>query len=208
MNALELGADIVIHSATKYIGGHSDILMGAIMCNDNNLIKKIRFIQSGVGAVPSPFECYLALRGLKTLHLRMEACQKNAMKIAEFLEGHEMIEKVIYPGLKSYEYYELAKSQTRGPGGMITVYIKGDLKIVTEFLKNLKIFTLAVSLGAVESLICSPALMIPGSVSKNKNIKNEITDNLVRISIGIEDSDDLIEDLDQALKESKKINFF
>lgn len=198
-NPLDHGVDLVIHSATKYIGGHSDIIMGAIMCNDENLIKKIRFIQSGIGAIPSPFDCYLALRGMKTLHLRIEASQKNAIKIASFLEVHKMVEKVIYPGLKSHKQYDLVKSQFRGSGSIISFYLKGGLPTVNKFLKNLKIYKLAVSLGAVESLICCPALMTHASVSKDIKESLGITDNLIRISVGIEDVDDLINDLIDSL---------
>lgn len=198
-NPLDWGVDLVVHSATKYIGGHSDILMGAIMCNDKNLIKKIRFFQSSIGSVPSPFECYLALRGLKTLHLRMDASQKNALKIAKFLESHNMVEKVIYPGLKSYDNYRLVKKQFRGSGSIISIYIKGD---VNKFLKSLKIFKLAVSLGAVESLLCCPALMTHIGISKDIRESIGITDNLIRISVGIEDATDLIDDIKQAFSQN------
>lgn len=201
-NALDCGADIVIHSATKYISGHSDILMGAIMCNDKNLIKKIRFFQSSIGAVPSPFECYLAIRGLKTLHLRMDASQKNALILAKFLESQNMVEKVIYPGLKSYDNYKLVKKQFRGFGSMISIYIKGD---VNKFLKSLKIFKLAVSLGAVESLLCCPASMTHVGISKDIRESMGITDNLIRISVGIEDINDLINDIKQALDNLKDL---
>lgn len=200
LNPLNLGADIIIHSATKYIGGHSDILMGALICNDNNLINKIRFIQTCIGAVPSPFECYLTMRGLKTLHLRMESSQKNALKIAKFLEKHDLIEKVIYPGLKSYENYELAKKQSKGSGAIVSFYIKGNY--TEKFVKSLKIFTLAVSLGAVESLICVPALMTHKSIPKEKREELGLTDNLIRLSVGIENSKDLINDLNRALNKS------
>jgi len=199
INPLELGVDIVVHSATKFIGGHSDILMGVIVCNDEQLIKKIRFIQTGIGAVPSPFECYLTMRGLKTLHLRMKASQLNSLLIAKYLESHPLIDKIIYPGLKSYKYYDLYKEQFRGPGTIMSIYLKGDIKNVKLFLENLKIFSLAVSLGAVESLICSPSLMTHAIVPSKIREELGITDNLLRISIGIEDFNDLINDLDQAL---------
>jgi cystathionine gamma-lyase len=168
------------------------------MCNSKDLMKKIRFIQSSIGAVPSPFDCYLALRGLKTLHLRMEASQKNAIQLANFLESHNMVDKVIYPGLKSYDQYELVKSQFRGPGAIISFYVKGDLEVTSKFLKSLKIFKLAVSLGAVESLICVPALMTHASVPKEIRKSLGISDNLIRVSVGIEDVDDLINDISQA----------
>jgi cystathionine beta-lyase/cystathionine gamma-synthase len=196
-NPLELGADIVMHSATKFIGGHSDIIMGAIMCNDEKLIKKIRFMQFSIGAIPSPFDCYLALRGLKTLHLRVRESQNNAIKLANFLESHKMITKVIYPGLKSYNNYDLIKKQFKGSGAIISCYIKGD---VNKFLQSLKIFKLAVSLGAVESLICCPALMTHASICKEDRESVGITDNLIRISVGIEDIDDLINDINSALE--------
>lgn len=200
-NPLDNGADLVIHSATKYIGGHSDIIMGVIMCNDEKLIKKIRFIQGGIGAVPSPFDCYLSLRGLKTLHLRMEASQKNALKLANFLESRNLVEKVIYPGLKSYEQYELVKTQFRGSGSIISFYIKGDQSVINTFLKSLKIFKLAVSLGSVESLMCVPSLMTHASVPKKIREYIGITNNLIRISVGIEDIDDLIDDINQAFNQ-------
>ena len=197
-NPLDNGADLVIHSATKYIGGHSDIIMGVIMCNDENLIKKIRSIQSGIGAVPSPFDCYLALRGLKTLHLRMNASQKNAIQLANYLESQNIVEKVIYPGLKSHDQYELVKTQFRGPGAIISFYIKGEQSVINTFLKSLKIFKLAVSLGAVESLMCVPSLMTHASVPKEIRESIGITDNLIRLSVGIEDINDLIDDINQA----------
>jgi len=202
-NPLDLGADIVVHSVTKYIAGHSDVLMGAVVTNNDDIIKRIRSIQSGVGAVPSPFECYLAHRGIKTLHLRMEASQKNAIAVADFLESHPLIEKVVYPGLKSYKYYDIAKSQARGPGAMIAVYIKGGLPIAGKFLSELKIFSLAVSLGAVESLACSPALMIPGTEYVKSLEPVGINESLIRISIGIENGSDLLEDLRQALAKAQ-----
>ena len=197
-NPLNLGADLVIHSATKFIGGHSDIIMGAIMCNDEKLIKKIRFMQISIGSIPSPFDCYLALRGLKTLHLRVRESQNNAIKLANFLESHKMITKVIYPGLKTYNNYNLINKQFNGPGTIISCYIKGD---INKFLQSLKIFKLAVSLGAVESLICCPALMTHASISKVDRESVGITDNLIRISVGIEDIDDLINDINLALLE-------
>jgi cystathionine gamma-lyase len=201
-NPLDAGADIVIHSATKYIGGHSDIIMGVIACNDEKLINKIRMIQSGIGAVPSPFDCYLALRGLKTLHLRMDASQKNALQLATFLESHHNVAKVIYPGLESHPQFTLVKNQFRGSGSIISFYIKGGLPLINKFLKSLKIFKLAVSLGAVESLLCAPALMTHAGVPKETRESIGITDNLIRISVGIEDINDLINDISQAFDES------
>lgn len=203
LNPLDFGADIVIHSCTKYIGGHSDLIMGAIACNNDKLIDKIRMIQSGIGAIPSPFDCYLALRGLKTLHLRMEASDKNALKIAKYLESNILVDKVIYPGLNSHPQFELVKSQFKGSGSIVSFYIKGKLDKVNNFLNSLKIFKLAVSLGAVESLVCAPAFMTHASVPKDMRELVGITDNLIRISVGIEDSNDLIEDLEQAFSNIK-----
>lgn len=201
LNALNLGADIVIHSGTKFISGHSDVIIGIALCNDMSIYKKLRNIQIHNGAVPSPFDCYLAIRGLKTLHLRTEASQKNAIQLAKFLESNDEIEKVLYPELKSYDNYKLIKKQFKGSGSIISFYIKGN---VEKFLSSLKIFKLAVSLGSVESLICSPILMTHINISKDKRECLGITDKLIRMSVGIEDIDDLINDLKNALKESKK----
>jgi len=194
INPLNMGADIVMHSATKFIGGHSDLLIGIIACNDEKMISQLRYIQTHMGAVPSPFECYLALRGLKTLHVRMETSQKNALQIAKFLESHPNVQKVIYPGLKSFDQYKLAKRQFRGHGSMISFYVKEN---VQSFLQSLKILKLAVSLGAVESLICCPLLMT--HINIPDKLKNSMTPNLIRMSVGIEDVDDLIQDLKVAL---------
>jgi cystathionine gamma-lyase len=202
---LQLGADIVVHSITKYIAGHSDVLMGACMTNNEDIIKKLRALQNFCGAVPSPFECYLTLRGLKTLHIRMDYAQKNAMAIAQFLETHPVIERVIYPGLKSYPQYELAQKQTDGPGAMISIHIKGGIKIAGKFLEELKIWALAVSLGAVESLACSPAIMTHTAVPKDAREAIGLTDSLIRLSIGIEDAEDLIADMKQALDKAYNV---
>jgi len=161
--------------------------------------RKIKNIQNFCGAVPSPFECYLTLRGLKTLHVRVDYAQKNAQQIAQFLESHPVVERVIYPGLKSYPQYELAQKQSSGPGAMITIHVKGGLKVAGKFLEELKIFALAVSLGAVESLASSPALMTHTAVPQAAREAIGLTDSLIRLSIGIEDSEDLIADLKQAL---------
>jgi cystathionine gamma-lyase len=204
-NPLLLGADVVIHSVTKFIAGHSDVLMGVAVTRDENIIKRLRVVQEKVGAVPSPFECYLALRGLKTLHLRVEAAQANAMKIAKFLEKHPMISKVLYPGLESYPQYELAKRQSRGPGAMISFYVKGGLPAAGRFLQELKVIALAVSLGAVESLACSPALMTHAGVPRETRLQIGLSDDLVRFAVGVEDADDLIADLDQALRSAQSM---
>jgi cystathionine gamma-lyase len=202
-NPLDLGADLVVHSVTKYIGGHSDVVMGCIVCNNKKLYDKLRFVQNSVGAVPSPFDCYMALRGLKTLHIRMEKSQQNSIKIANFLSSSEYVEKCIYPGLESHPNHEIAKKQMNSFGSMVTFFVKGGLKETSAFLKNIKIFTLAESLGAVESLAECPAIMTHASVPEEDRKKLGISDNLVRLSIGIENCDDLIKDLQSSLE---KIN--
>jgi len=196
---LDLGAHVVLHSVTKYIGGHSDVVMGALVVNDEEIFKKIRFVQNACGAVPSPFDCYLALRGLKTLHVRMDYAQKNALAIATFLEAHAKVERVVYPGLPSHPQYELAKTQAKGPGAMITFFIRGGIEEAGTFLKSLRLFTLAESLGAVESLAESPAVMTHASVPREVRATLGISDNLIRLSIGIEAIEDLLQDLAQAL---------
>lgn len=164
-NPLVLGADIVLHSVTKYIGGHSDVVMGALVTDDAEINQKLKFVQNSVGSVPAPFDCYLALRGLKTLHVRMDAAQKNAEAIAQFLENHPKVEKVIYPGLASHPGHEIAKKQTSGFGAMITFFVKGGIEEASTFLASLQLFTLAESLGAVESLAESPAVMVSRCLS-------------------------------------------
>ena len=202
---LELGADMVVHSLTKYIGGHSDIVMGAVMTNNDEISKKLRSIQSLVGGIPSPFECYLCLRGLKSLHVRVEFAQNNAMAIASMLESHPAVQQVIYPGLKSYPQYAIAQRQTSGPGAMISFHIKGGLPAAKKFVEELKIFSLAVSLGAVESLANCPALMTHAIVPKEIRESIGLTDSLIRLSIGIEDKEDLLADLKQALDKALPI---
>jgi len=199
---LTMGADVVIHSVTKYIAGHSDVLMGAVLTNTDSINAKLRNLQNLAGAVPSPFDCYLALRGLKTLSIRMEASTRNAQRVAEFLEKHPLIDQVNYPGLASYPQKALAKSQTDGAGAVMAIFIKGGLKTAGKFLSELKVFGLAVSLGAVESLACSPAIMTHAGVPVEAREKIGLTDSLIRLSIGIEHSDDLIHDLDQALNKA------
>lgn len=200
-NPLDLGADVVLHSVTKYIGGHSDVVMGCVITNDQKFYSDLRFIQNGLGAVPSPFDCYMAIRGLKTLHLRMERAEENALQIANYLEKNTTyVDKCIYPGLESHPNHLIAKKQMKGYGAMITFLVKGDLKQTKLFLQNLQIFTLAESLGAVESLAECPALMTHASVPKEDRTKLGILDNLVRLSVGVENEEDLIEDLDNALK--------
>ena len=201
-NPLDLGADMVVHSITKYIGGHSDVVMGAIMLNDKALYDRLFFTIKSIGSGASPFDCYLALRGSKTLAVRVERAMQNAQLIANFLEKHPKVDRVIYPGLKSHPQYELCKKQARGPGAMISFYIKGDIKMAERFLRTVKLFTLAESLGGVESLIENPALMTHFSVPPEQRKLLGIEDNFIRISCGIEDSKDLLEDVKQALEKA------
>lgn len=196
---LDFGADIVVHSTTKYINGHSDIIGGAAMTNDAELGEKLRFLQNAIGAVPSPFDCWLTLRGVKTLHLRMQAHQHNALAVARFLAGHRSASRVIYPGLESHPQHQLAVKQMSGFGGIVSFEVKGGLKAAVSFLEKLKIFALAESLGGIESLAEHPALMTHASVPAEVRRKLGITDGLIRLSVGIEDEADLIEDLEIAL---------
>lgn len=196
---LELGADIVCHSVTKYMNGHSDVIGGALVLNDTAWYEKLKFLQFAIGAVPGPMDCFLVMRGLKTLHVRMEQHAKSAMKIARYLESHKQVERVIYPGLESHPQHALAKKQMSGFGGMITFFLKGGEAESRKFLEKVKVFTLAESLGGVESLIEHPAIMTHASVPPENRKKLGILDNLIRISVGIEDEADLIWDLEQAL---------
>lgn len=199
-NPLNLGADIVVHSVSKYINGHSDTVMGIALTNSDELNTRLHFIQNSVGAIPSPFDCWLANRGLKTLPLRMRQHEKNAKAIAEYLEKSPMVDSVNYPGLKSHKQHELAKRQCKGFSGMISFNIKGDLDTSNKFLSNLKLFTLAESLGGVESLCELPAVMTHAAVSPEQRKKLGISDTLIRMSVGIEDTEDLIKDIENALK--------
>ena len=196
---LEFGVDVVMESATKYIGGHSDVLMGITCTNSKEIHEKMHFIQKNIGAVPSPFECYLAIRGLKTLSIRIEKQNFNAMSIAKFLETHKNVEKVLYPGLESNPYHKIAKKQQKGFGGVVSFIIRGGLEESKAFLKKLKVFLLAESLGSIESLIDHPALMTHTSVPEEIRKELGILDGFFRISVGIEDIQDLIEDLRKAL---------
>ena len=198
-NPLDLGADVVVHSSTKYIGGHSDVLGGSVMLSNPALYEKLKYYQNAVGAVLPPFDSYLTMRGIKTLQLRMQRHNQNAIEIAEFLEKHPKINKVIYPGLQSHPQHQLAKQQTSGFGGIISFEIKGTINDAKAFLERLTLFALAESLGGVESLIELPAVMTHASVSKESREKIGITDTLIRVSVGIEDSKDLINDLKKAL---------
>jgi cystathionine gamma-lyase len=199
-NPLDLGADIVVHSGTKYFGGHSDVLNGAIVLNDSALFEKLYHIQNSTGGVLSPFDSYLVLRGLKTLHIRMAAHEHNASLLATYLERHPKVSKVYYPGLKSHPQHDLARKQASGFGGMISFEIKGGRGECKKFLGNLKLFILAESLGGVESLIEHPATMTHASLSKEEQEHAGITESLIRVSVGIEHIDDLIADMEQAFK--------
>ncbi|MFP5457766.1 MAG: cystathionine gamma-synthase [Bacteriovoracia bacterium] len=199
-NPLALGADIVVHSMTKYINGHSDVVGGALMLNGGAFYEKLKFLQNAVGPCLAPFDSWLVLRGIKTLAIRMEATAKNAQKVAEFLEKHPKVKSVIYPGLKSHAQHAIAKKQMSGFGGMITFFLKGGLKESRKFLESVEVFALAESLGGVESLIEHPAIMTHASIPAETRKKLGIHDNLIRLSVGIENLDDLLGDLEQAFK--------
>ena len=197
---LDLGADISLHSVTKYISGHSDVVGGAIMTNSDELYEKLKFHQNAHGSVPAPFDCYMTMRGLKTLALRMEKHAQNALILANFLQEHDKIEQVIYPGLPGHPQYDLAKKQMGGFGGIVTFKVKGGYQQAKTFLESLKVFALAESLGGVESLIEHPASMTHASIDKANREKIGITDNLIRMSVGIEDEGDLKGDLEEGLR--------
>jgi cystathionine gamma-lyase len=197
---LELGADVVVHSTTKYINGHSDVVGGALVTNRQDLAERIAFLSNSMGGIQSTFDAFLCMRSLKTLPVRMRTHETNAKAVAAFLEGHGRVEKVIYPGLISHPQHALAKEQMSGFGGMITFYIKGGMTESRAFLEKVKIFSLAESLGGVESLIEHPAIMTHASVPAENRKALGISDNLVRLSVGIEDLQDLLWDLEQALK--------
>lgn len=196
---LDWGIDVVMHSTTKYLNGHSDVVGGALMLNDTALYERLKFLQNAMGAVPGPMDAWLTLRGTKTLAVRMERHAANAMRIARWLEDHPAVERVIYPGLESHPQHELARRQQRGFGGMITFFLRGDLEAARRFLSSVRLFTLAESLGGVESLIEHPAIMTHASLPPERRAALGISDTLIRISVGIEHVDDLIEDLSQAL---------
>lgn len=198
-NPLMLGCDIVLHSTTKYINGHSDVIGGIIVTGNEKIHDRLRYIQNAIGSVPSPFDCWLVLRSTKTLAVRMERHNENAIKLANFLNDSGLAEKVYYPGLSSHLQHELAKKQMRGFGGMISVDF-GNVETAKKILKNVRIFTLGESLGGVESLISHPASMTHASVPKADREKMGLTESLVRFSVGIEDVEDLIADIQQAIK--------
>lgn len=198
---LDLGADIVMHSATKYLGGHSDLIMGALMVKDKNLAKELHFIQFAGGAVAAPMDSFLALRGIKTLHLRMQRHCENGRAIAMFLNNHSKVGEVYYPGFKTHSSYKIAKKQMSDFGGMVSFKLKDESKEATfKFLESTKVFTLAESLGGVESLVNHPATMTHASIPELERKKIGITDSLIRLSVGVEDIDDLLEDLQSALE--------
>jgi cystathionine gamma-lyase len=197
---LELGADLAVHSTTKYLNGHSDVVGGAVVVNDPALRDRLAFLQNAIGAVPSPMDCFLVLRGTKTLHVRMQRHEENARRIAAWLEGRPDVEKVIYPGLESHPQHALARRQQKGFGGMISFVIAGGLEKARRFLEACRVFTCAESLGGVESLIEHPAIMTHASVPPEVRKTLGIDDGLIRISVGIEDADDLIADLDHAFR--------
>ncbi len=196
---LTLGADIVVHSTTKFINGHSDIVGGAVIVNDSEVASKLAFLSNSMGAICSPFDAFMCMRSLKTLPVRMRAHQENAQKVVEFLDNHNQVEKIIYPGLESHPQHALAKEQMSGFGGMITFYMKGGLEPARKLLERVKVFALAESLGGVESLIEHPAIMTHASVPAEIRKELGIDDGLVRLSVGIEDIEDLLADLEQAL---------
>lgn len=199
-NPLNLGADIVMHSATKYLGGHSDVIQGALMMNDKDLREKLYFIQKSCGAVPGPMDSFLVLRGIKTLGLRMKAHSENGAKIAHWLKAHTKVAKVYWPGFTDHPGYEVAKKQMKDFGGMISFELKNDsVEEAKRLLSSTKLFSLAESLGGVESLINHPASMTHASIPREERIKNGLSDSLIRLSVGIEEADDLIEDLAKAI---------
>lgn len=200
-NPLDLGADIVMHSVTKYLGGHSDVVMGALVCNDEDIANEIYRIQNSSGAVTAPMDSFLVLRGIKTLHIRIQRHCENGEKIAKFLAAHPRVGDVYWPGFESHPNHEVAKSQMRGFGGMISFnFIGNRIEDAIEMVKKVKVFALAESLGGVESLIGHPATMTHASIPKEEREKSGVVDSLIRLSVGIEDADDLIIDLEQALK--------
>jgi cystathionine beta-lyase/cystathionine gamma-synthase len=199
-NPLDLGADLVMHSATKYLGGHSDVIQGALMMNNANLREQLYFIQKSCGAVPGPMDCFLVLRGIKTLHVRMQRHCENGAKIAHWLRSHTKVAHVYWPGFEDHPNHIIAKRQMRDFGGMISFTLKDDsVDTAMRVLSSTKVFSLAESLGGVESLINHPASMTHASIPREERIKNGLTDSLIRLSVGIEDADDLIADLAQAI---------
>lgn len=198
-NPLTLGADIVLHSSTKYINGHSDVIGGLVVTNSQKVFERLKYVQNAAGAVPSPFDCWLTLRATKTLAVRMKQHNENAMLIAEYLSSQKYVKKIYYPGLKNHPHHELAKKQMRGFGGMISIDL-GDVELAHKVIERFKVFTLAESLGSVESLVCHPASMTHASVPKEKREAMGLTESLIRFSVGLEDVEDLIKDIEQTIR--------
>lgn len=197
---LDMGADIVMHSLTKYMAGHSDVVMGALIVNDTDLAQRLTFIQNACGATPGPQDSFLLLRGLKTLHIRMQRHCENAKAIAEYLASHPKVDKVYWPGFETHKNHQIAKSQMRDFGGIVSFTLKGDnMEEATRLMENLHVFSLAESLGGVESLCTHPASMTHASIPQEERLKNGLKDTLIRLSVGIEDAEDLIEDLERAI---------
>jgi cystathionine gamma-lyase len=199
----EFGADIVVHSTTKYLGGHSDVVGGALCIRDRTVYEQLKFYQNAVGAVPGPLSCFLVLRGVKTLALRMRQHCENALRIAEYLANHPQVKTVRYPGLPTHPGHELARRQMNGFGAIVTMELHGGVERAMRFLSSTRLFTLAESLGGVESLLCHPATMTHASIPPEERAKIGITDALIRLSVGVEDVEDLIEDLEQAIQRSQ-----
>lgn len=199
-NPLELGADVVMHSTTKYIGGHSDVVGGVVITNDQELKSRLDFARKAIGLNPSPFDVWLTSKGVKTLAIRMERHAENAMRIAEFLQNHPLVEKVYYPGLQNHPFHDLARRQMRGFSGMVSVEFNLSIDQTKRLISSFRIFALAESLGGVESLVDHPASMTHASISKEEREKQGLSDALIRLSVGIENIEDLLEDLDQTLK--------
>ena len=200
-NPLDMGADIVMHSATKYLGGHSDVVMGALIVNDDEIAEQLYFIQNSSGAVCGPMDSFLVLRGIKTLHLRMQRHCENGAKVAEFLESHPAVDKVYWPGLENHPNHKVAKSQMRDFGGMMSfTAVEDNYETAKKIVSSVRVFSLAESLGGVESLCGHPASMTHASIPKEEREKTGIKDSMIRLSVGIEDAEDLIADLKQAIE--------
>ena len=201
---LDLGADMVVHSATKYLGGHSDSILGAVVLNDESIYQELKFIQNAAGGVPGPMDCFLILRGIKTLHIRVERACENARKIAEFLSNHPLVDRVLYPGFSQHPNHQIAKDQMDDFGAMVSFDLKNDQQEAAfTLMSNTSLFALAESLGGVESLIGHPASMTHASIPREKRLEVGLTDSLIRLSVGIEDPIDLIQDLNQAIEKTK-----
>ncbi len=202
LKPIEYGIDLVVHSTTKYLNGHCDVVGGAVVTTTDELTERIQFLLNAMGTPASPFDCWLVIRGIETLHVRMKQHEENAIAVANYLKGHPGVKRVLYPGLASHPGHEIAKRQMKGFGGMVSFELKGDIDIVSNFLRRLKVFSLAESLGGVASLAEHPATMTHASMPKEHREKVGITDGVVRLSVGLEHADDLIEDLEQALEAS------